>query len=207
MTKRLFALPRGAFCVLNAACRRDLDVFVAGLLAAEPAGRRFLFRTAADFVAARLAMEPRLMASLGEAEVEQRTQDRREPGTPGGLTVLGSHVPKTTAQLERLLSGAALEAVGLKGDAVLDLSRRNKAIAEASNRTYAALEAGRDVVLFTSRKVCSSPDPAQALDLGRQVSDALVSVVRQLPLRPRLLIAKGGITSSDLATRARSVAP
>jgi uncharacterized protein YgbK (DUF1537 family) len=32
------------------------------------------------------------------------------------------------------------------------------------------------------------------------VSDALVQVVRAIALRPRFLIAKGGITSCDLAT-------
>ena len=44
-----------------------------------------------------------------------------------------------------------------------------------------------------------------SLDIGAKVSDALVEIVRQLEVRPRYLIAKGGITSSDLATRGLGV--
>ena len=43
------------------------------------------------------------------------------------------------------------------------------------------------------------------LDIGREVSAALVDVVRQVSPTPRYLIAKGGITSSDVATRGLGV--
>lgn len=36
---------------------------------------------------------------------------------------------------------------------------------------------------------------------GLAVSEALVDVVRLLRVRPRFLIAKGGITSNDVATK------
>lgn len=41
--------------------------------------------------------------------------------------------------------------------------------------------------------------------LRKQVSDALVELLRRVEVRPRYLIAKGGITSSDLATRGLGV--
>jgi uncharacterized protein YgbK (DUF1537 family) len=39
------------------------------------------------------------------------------------------------------------------------------------------------------------------LEIGRRISDALSQVVARLSTAPRYLIAKGGITSSDLATQ------
>jgi uncharacterized protein YgbK (DUF1537 family) len=43
------------------------------------------------------------------------------------------------------------------------------------------------------------------LQIGQSISAALVAVVRQLKSRPRFLVAKGGITSSDVATRGLNV--
>jgi len=54
--ERLIKVSAGQVCVVNAACQRDIEVFVQGLLAAEKQGRSFLFRTAASFVAARLGL-------------------------------------------------------------------------------------------------------------------------------------------------------
>ncbi|OPZ20919.1 MAG: hypothetical protein BWZ10_00583 [candidate division BRC1 bacterium ADurb.BinA364] len=48
-------------------------------------------------------------------------------------------------------------------------------------------------------------DANDSLAIGRQVSEALVQTVRSLAGRPRYLLAKGGITSSDLATKALGV--
>src|SRR4051812_22130475 len=51
--ERLLGLEPGAFCIVNAASDRDLEVFTAGLLKAEDAGRRFALRSAASFVRVR----------------------------------------------------------------------------------------------------------------------------------------------------------
>ena len=49
------------------------------------------------------------------------------------------------------------------------------------------------------------PEGLTQLEVAQQVSDALVSVLRELTVRPRYLVGKGGITSSDLATGALGV--
>jgi hypothetical protein len=49
------------------------------------------------------------------------------------------------------------------------------------------------------------PTGTQNLQIGRQVSDALVEIIRRLNQAPCFLIAKGGITSSDLATQGLGV--
>jgi len=60
-------------------------------------------------------------------------------------------------------------------------------------------------VLFTSRQRQEGASPEASLALARAVSAALVALVRQVRQRPRFLVAKGGITASDLGTQALGV--
>jgi uncharacterized protein YgbK (DUF1537 family) len=71
----------------------------------------------------------------------------------------------------------------------------------------AALAKG-NVVVGTSRTLVRGTDGADSLRIARAVSDAVVQVVRQvLDLAPpRFVIAKGGITSSDVASRGLEMA-
>ncbi len=197
VAERLRALPRGAVCIVNAAAPRDIEVFAAATLAAESAGSRFLYRTAAGFVAARIGQSPQ-QALLAPSTFRTTT-------TAGGLTVVGSYVPKTTAQLSALLATACVTPVELEVAALLDPARRAATLATALAATNAALAAGHDTVVFTSRQLVTAVDPAASLAIGRSVSDALIALARGLAVSPRYLIAKGGITSSDTATRGLGV--
>jgi len=80
--------------------------------------------------------------------------------------------------------------------------------AEVARVTHAiehGLRHDRDVVLFTSRTLVTGSDAQSALAIGQRVSAGLVAVVRSLATRPRYLLAKGGITSSDIATQGLGV--
>jgi uncharacterized protein YgbK (DUF1537 family) len=193
---KLLGLPKGSVCIVNAAHPRDVEFFALAALTAERAGARFLYRTAAQWVAARLGLDPQPLITAAGV-----TQNR----SSGNLTVVGSYVPKTTEQLARLLEQTDIERVELDVETLLDDARREPALADALTRTNGALRAGRDAVVFTSRKLITDTDAARSLDIGRRVSDALVALVQQLDVRPCYLIAKGGITSSDLATRGLGV--
>jgi uncharacterized protein YgbK (DUF1537 family) len=59
--------------------------------------------------------------------------------------------------------------------------------------------------LFTSRRLVSGVNAEENLAIGRRVSQGVVDIVRNVTILPRYLLAKGGITSSDLATRALGV--
>jgi uncharacterized protein YgbK (DUF1537 family) len=48
-------------------------------------------------------------------------------------------------------------------------------------------------------------DAAKSLQIGQQVSTSLVAIVRGISVRPRYLVAKGGITSSDVAVKGLGV--
>jgi uncharacterized protein YgbK (DUF1537 family) len=206
VTRKLLSLSGNSVGIVNAAAPRDLEVFVAGLMEAERQGRRFLFRTAAQFVAARLGLEPRpLWQPLGAAAFQPPSAGRQESRPAerrlGGLIVVGSYVPKTTAQLDTLLLNPKLERVEFSAADILRPERGAAELSRVLAQTNQSLAAGRDVVVFTSRKLITGQDAATSLDIGARISDALVEVVRRLEVRPRYLIAKGGITSSDLATK------
>lgn len=58
------------------------------------------------------------------------------------------------------------------------------------------------MILYTSRGVPMQGDGAGGLVFGERVGAALVACVAGLTRRPRFLVSKGGITSSDVATQA-----
>lgn len=193
---KLRSLPSAAVCVVNACAPHDIEVFAAGTLAAEQAGSRFLYRTAASFVAARIGQRH---SGVLPSNVIAR------PTANGGLVVVGSHVPKTTAQLGHLLLGGNVVGIELPVPALLDPACRATAIRTSLGAANRAIADGRDTVLYTSRDFVASANRSDSLETGRQISEALITVVRGLAVAPRYLIAKGGITSSDIATQALGV--
>jgi uncharacterized protein YgbK (DUF1537 family) len=189
---RLMSLPRGSYCIVNACHPEDMVQLASATLLAERAGRRLLFRSAAEFVTARIGLEPRPLLTAAEL---------RLPRAGGGLIVVGSYVPLTTDQLTRLLAASRIQPVEISVAALLAPERRTEEIVRAGREMNDALKAGRDVVVFTSRALVTGDTPQQSLRIGTQVSAALVDIVRALAVPPRYLVAKGGVTSSDLATR------
>jgi uncharacterized protein YgbK (DUF1537 family) len=190
--RHLQSLPRGAVGIVNAAAPADLEVVALALLKAEHRGRRYLVRGAAQMVAARLGLEPRPLLTATDLGVA---------GKGGGLVVVGSYVPKTSEQLAHLLAETVIDRIELAVPDLLDPAQRGACLANALDRLHASLRAGRDIVVFTSRDLVTGADAAQSLAIGRSISAALVELVQRLRVHPRYLVAKGGITSSDLATQ------
>ncbi|NPV08872.1 MAG: hypothetical protein HPY83_13040 [Anaerolineae bacterium] len=195
---QLLALKGGQPSIVNAADDRDLEVVVLALAEAENRGRRYLCRTAASFAKVRGGITDRPL--LQPAEVRSRSTDAR-----GGLVVVGSYVSQTTRQLERLLIEPGWVSVQLDVPTVLDPAQRRACLEKAAASLANALSNDANVVLFTSREHVGGGNRTEALAVGRSISTALVELVRGLPVRPRFLIAKGGITASDLATDALAV--
>ena len=70
-----------------------------------------------------------------------------------------------------------------------------------------ALRRGITVVVYTKRKLLSLDNDTKqaALERSVKISDAVQSLVGRLNVRPAFVIAKGGITSSDVGTKALKV--
>lgn len=183
---------RGA-CIVNAVSYRDVEVLVIGLLQAGERGRHFLFRTAAAFVRVMAGIKPRT-AFLSRPELVTDTPI-------GGLFIVGSYVPKTTAQVTALLEQTDIVPIEMTVANLLDTTRTEVEIERAASQVNTHLERGRDVVLFTSRALVTATDAKTSLDIGKVVSDSVIRVVKAIRHQPRYLVAKGGITSSDVATK------
>ena len=121
---------------------------------------------------------------------------------PGGLIVIGSHVDLTTRQLNYLRDNVELEEYEIDVQKILDDNARDSHIADVINSAISGLDNGH-VVVRTSRKLVRGNDGASSLEISRRVSAAVVDVVRGIVGRttPRFVIAKGGITSSDVASK------
>lgn len=182
----------GRVVVVDAACEDDLRVLALAEEQLSAEGRRFLHRAGPPFVRARVGMEPRAPLTAQEVPLGEAR---------GGLVVVGSHVGLTTRQLERLRGGHPLtDTVELDVAAALDPSRRDAHLADVVERLVAALSSG-DAVVSTSRLLTTGSDAATSLDIAVAVSRAVVEVVQGVVARtsPRFVVAKGGITSSDVA--------
>jgi uncharacterized protein YgbK (DUF1537 family) len=195
VTERLMDLQGRKVCVVNAASYRDLEVFVLGLLRAEAQGRRFLYRTAASFVQVRAGLSSRPLLSFDDLELSE---------SGGGLTLVGSYVPRSTGQLRALLSLPEMTGVEINVARILDDCQQNAEIERVLNRAQKLLEEGHNAVVYTSRKLITGRDE-ENLSIGKRVSAALTEVVKNLSVPPRYLIAKGGITASDVATEGLNV--
>jgi uncharacterized protein YgbK (DUF1537 family) len=194
VTEILVGATDGSFVVVNAVEYADLDIVVLGLLEAEAASRSFLYRTGPSFVQALAGLEPK---------EPLRAADIWPAGHPGGhgLVVVGSHVGLTTRQVSVARERGGLAEIELEVAAAADPIRRDSHIADVTARVVAAL-AHSDVLLFTSRTLLRDRDPAASLEIARQVSAAVIEVVRgALVAEPAWIIAKGGITSHDVAVR------
>lgn len=182
--------------VINAANDRDLEVAVKGLLMAQDHGKKYLYRTAASFVQvlAGISIKPLLNA-----------ETMRIATKVGGLLLVGSHVKKSTEQLEKALQLPNITTLEIEVEKLLHMENTTELLDSYSTQINEALSAGKDVIAFTSRKLIATSDAVNSLAINRQISTALVQLVQNLNVQPKFLIAKGGITSNDVATKGLGV--
>jgi uncharacterized protein YgbK (DUF1537 family) len=209
VTEVLLGLRGAAPVVVDAAADEDLRVLSLAVLRAEAAGRAFLYRAGPSFVRARAGAEPAPPLTADEVDGFRREpaagEARRRP-VPHGLVVVGSHVERTTDQVRRLRALARPAELELDVGRALDPVQRPEVLGDLVARAVAAL-AGQDVVVSTSRAVVTAADQPGNLAISQAVSKAMCSVVREVValVRPRWIVAKGGITSSDVATEALGI--
>src|SRR6266487_5080413 len=193
---KLQTVEAGIPVVINAAGYGDLAVVVLGLLRAEAAGKRFLYRTAASFVRMRGAVESK--PPLETKEIMSGTQSVEG----GGIVVVGSYVPDSSKQLENLLTLSEVIGVELPVERVIRNSAESETVSrEVGQQLEAAIKARRVGVLYTSRNLVTSANRAENLEIGNKVSQALIAALHQVTSRPRLSLLKGGITSHDVAQK------
>jgi uncharacterized protein YgbK (DUF1537 family) len=120
-----------------------------------------------------------------------------------GAVVVGSHVSKTTRQLQQLL--AEPDAAPIEVD-VTRLPDHSKALLNSVlERIETAHAQQLTSVIFTSRTELSFDNEETRLAFGEVVSAFLMEVVHHLPADIGFLISKGGITSNDVLSQGLSL--
>ncbi len=169
----------------------DMDVFVQAVGMASDV--KLLYRTGASFVSARLGI-----GKLDSVSPEKLfgPKELETGGAPGGLTVIGSYVPRTTAQREYLLEHCNSHIVHLELDVAQllgknDTNRDHWDLIKWTARTVdQVLEKGMDAVVSTSRELITNDDGKESLLLGSIVTSVLVNIVKAISVRPKYVIAK-----------------
>ncbi len=139
---------------------------------------------------------PKAISGISDKPLLDRTMLKHD-GV--GCFVVGSHVKKTTLQLECLLQAEGTCAVEV--DVQRILNDADPLMLETLDVIRQVVEQGLTPVVYTSRQEIRLADADQRQHLGQQVSDFLVDIVRRLPYTPAYLVGKGGITSHDILTK------
>jgi len=195
VAEKLAGCSDGSFCVVNACERSDMDVVALAVFQAMETGKRFLFRTAAAIIPALFGLAPRALLDAGEFPPPQKGC---------GLIVVGSFVPMSSRQLAHLLKHGGVHGVELgvrrllSGDGKCEIER----VMDEANRSAGAR---RDSVIFTSRDLVTGATAEESIRIQAVVAAALITIVRGIRAAPRYILAKGGITSNDVAAKALGV--
>ena len=195
--QQLMDAPKGSIIVGNAINYEDMYTLAAGFLKAESWGKQYLYRTAASFVPA-----------YGDISLKPLLDDKElhdsygRASKVGGLVVVGSHVRKTTEQLNHLLQMDGIAPIEVNVRELLTPDSKENEIMRVTTQANDSLLSGHDTVIYTSREVIKGSDSTDYLRIGETVANSLVQIVRRLQSQPRFFIAKGGITSSTMVTEA-----
>jgi uncharacterized protein YgbK (DUF1537 family) len=178
--------------VVDGENQQDLNNFAVDVLTAANQGKRFLFRSAASILTALAALPPQPIAPENMAEYVRG-------GKPGAI-IVGSHVKKTTQQLESLLQVEGTVGIEVNVRLLLEhgVNESAKLLTEILENVKLVHNAGKTPVVYTSRQELAFKDVKTRLDFGSTVSALLMDVVQGLPSDLGFLISKGGITSNDV---------
>lgn len=182
--------------VVDAISYDDLTVFAVALYRALAAGKRFIFRSAASLV--------RVLAGISEQPLLTKEDMLTAPTTQGGLVIVGSYTQKTTAQMQPLLELPDTNAIEFHAERVNEGDQAFEAeIARCRHAVEDSLAAHAVTVCYTSRALLKQEgeDRETTLQRSAKISDGISRIVAELAEPPAFLIAKGGITSSDVATK------
>ena len=194
LTDQLLTLKNNCCVVVDGETQEDFDRFASALFAATNQGKRFLFRSAASLITS--------LAQLGKQPIPPEAMARYKTNQKPGVILVGSHVGKTTRQLEQLLQQPSTVGIEFEVMRLQDkLAARDVILQEILDRVLTVWRQGKTPVIFTSREEVTFVDLQERIDFGRAISSLLMDVVRGLPSDIGFLISKGGITSNNLLSK------
>lgn len=194
----LMELKDNQCAVVDGETQTDLDQFAQDILAAADQGKHFLFRSAASILTA--------LAQLEKQPLAPESMGRYKPTDKTGIILVGSHVKKTTEQLNNLLKASGVVGIEIDVTRLRDFpEQRNQLLTEALDKINVIRQDNQTPVIYTSRQELAFNTIQERLDFGVSVSALLMSIVQQLPRDISFLISKGGITSNDVLSTGLSL--
>lgn len=193
LSNQILNIPLNTYCIFNSLTYQDLDKVTNALLLAEKAGKKIVYRTSSSFVPSYIGLKPK--------NILESKNLIKQSNTNGGLTIVGSYVKKSSEQLKNALALFNEDCI-IEVDAnriITDsLNSYKKELVEHINKK---ISNGKDVIVFTSRVLITGTDKDSTIKIASTISKSLVYLVNNISITPRYLIAKGGITSHDIATK------
>ena len=197
--ERLLNLTGNKCGVVDGETQADFNQFAADILTAASQGKRFLFRSGASILTS--------LADLGPQPIAAEDMAQYVRGGKPGVVIVGSHVKKTTEQLEKLLQEPGIASIEIDVAHLLEDSPEQRAtlLKNILENVYAVRAVGKTPVVYTSRQELTFDSVQMRLDFGAAVSALLMDIVRGLPSDIGFLISKGGITSNDVLSTGLSL--
>lgn len=185
--------------IINAKDYADVEVVTAALVKAMKQGKNFMFRSGAALT--------KVIGGVSDKGLLTKADLVEEGSENGGLVIIGSHVKKTTEQLEELMKYQSPKFIEFDCHLVLYPEKFRKEIDRVLEACGNFLKSGKTVVVYTKRERLDLGEgkKEEELKLSVLISDAVTSIIQRLSIRPKFMIAKGGITSSDIGTKGLQV--
>ncbi len=184
--------------VLNAKTQKDLDKLVPALLKAAADGKKFLFRSAASLLTS--------LANLGKQPVAAAKMAQYRRSKHPGLILVGSHVAKTTMQLEALLELPTVQGIEVDVVRCQQPENRDEFLLEIQQAIATAFSKELTPVIYTNRNFQSQATQAKQLLFGEAITQFLLEIVRHLPTNLGFIVSKGGNTSNRLLSHGLDLA-
>lgn len=200
ITNKLLAVEDFNKVVLNAIAYTDVKIFIVAYIQALLQGKNFMFRSAAAV--------PKVLGGVSDAALLTKEQLIEKDNTNGGIVLIGSHVNKTTLQFEDLKNTAKpMEFIEFNQHLVVEEDGLKKEVERVIKVAEDKIRSGKNVVVYTRRERfdLDTDDKNKQLEVSIKISDAVTSIIGMLQVKPSFIIAKGGITSSDVGTKALKV--
>ena len=197
---KLASVKRFEKIVVDSIDYEDTAVFVTALCRALEDGKEFMFRCAAAL--------PKVLGSVPDRPLLKREDLLDADNRNGGIILVGSHVDRTSRQLAALRESACpIAFLEFNQHRVLESGGLEDEADRVLRQAEALLSTGKSVAVYTRRERLDldSADSDRQLQISVRISDALTGIIGNLSVRPSFIVAKGGITSSDIGTKALHV--
>lgn len=199
ITEQLLKVDNFNKVAVNAVDYVDVKIVTIALIRAIKAGKNFMYRSAAALT--------KVIGGVSDKGLLTRDELIKEETNNGGLIVVGSHVQKTTEQLEELKKVDFIEFIEFNCHLVLEPEKFTAEVDRIIEKCEGLISSGKTVAVYTRRERLDLGEgkKEEELKLSVKISDAVTSIVTRLKVRPNYVVAKGGITSSDVGTKGLQV--